>query len=127
MSRTVSLDNFASAIAEELTEYANGVTEATKKCVDKAAKECKQGIQKDSPVKTGGYKKGWRLKTDQNTPFYKTVIVYQAKKPGLTHLLENGHARRRGGRTRAFPHIKPNEEKAIENLPRMAEEAITRV
>lgn len=127
MSRKVSLDNLADEIAKELSNYASGATDATKKCVDKAAKSCKAGIQRDSPAKSGGYKKGWRLKTVENTPFYKSVVVYQAKKPGLTHLLENGHAKRRGGRTRAFPHIKPNEEKAIEDLPRMIEEEISHV
>ena len=45
-------------------------------------------------------------------------IVVHSKRYQLTHLLEFGHAKRGGGRTRAFPHIAPVEQAGIEQLTR---------
>ena len=46
------------------------------------------------------------------------------KEAKLTHLLEYGHAKANGGRTRAFPHIRYGENIAKENLVNYLKEEI---
>ena len=73
-------------------------------------------LRATSPKRSGEYAKGWRKKSQGGAMGSKTVIVYNSKKPQLTHLLEHGHVTRnkRGtyGRTPAHVHIKPVEEQA---------------
>ena len=42
----------------------------------------------------------------------------------MTHLLEKGHANRDGGRTKAYPHIKPAEEEAVKEALKLIEEGV---
>ena len=124
MSETVQPDELAAAIMQNLQQYTDKVTAGIKKAEDKTAKECKENLEADSPVGvTGKYKKGWKVTVTANTPLEKHTVIHN-KEYRLTHLLEDGHATRNGGRTRAFPHIKPNEEKANAAFELRAEEVI---
>jgi hypothetical protein len=52
------------------------------------------------------------------------VVVHSKNRYQLTHLLENGHAKRGGGRVRAIPHIGPAEEIGIRELEERIERAL---
>ena len=52
------------------------------------------------------------------------VTVYSPSHYMLAHLLENGHAKRGGGRVKAIPHIKPAEDHARDELVKDIEKAL---
>ena len=124
MSETVPVDGLASAIADALQQYTDEVTTGIKNAEDITAKECKANLEADSPDgATHKYKKGWKVSVTTNTPLEKHTVIHN-KEYRLTHLLENGHATRNGGRTRAFPHIKKNEEIANATFEKRVEEVL---
>lgn len=124
MSRTVKADKLAEAINEILDAYGEHVTEGTKEAVKKIAEQAKKETRAASPKQTGKYRKGWAVK-DTSTRLSAESIVYNRTRYQLTHLLEKGHALRRGGRTigkgqtDAFPHIGPAEENAVKNFEKV--------
>ena len=120
----VKIDQMAHVIMEGLQEYANLATEDLKKAVKKAGDEAKKDIQNNAPVKTGAYKKSWTVKTTKETSNAMEVVVHSRNRYQLAHLLEFGHAKRGGGRTKAIPHIAPAEQRAAEILEREVETAL---
>ena len=120
----VKIDQMAHVIMEGLQEYADLATEDLKKAVKKAGDEAKKDIQANAPVKTGAYKKSWTVKTIKETSNAMEVVVHSRNRYQLAHLLEFGHAKRGGGRTKAIPHIAPAEARAAEILEREVEAAL---
>ena len=112
----VTVDNLATEIMKGLTEYKNLATADMKMAVRKAGKSVKKDIQANAPKKTGAYSKSWTVKTTKETSESLELTVHSPKKYQLAHLLEKGHAKRGGGRTKAIPHIAPAEEKAVKDL-----------
>ena len=119
-----TVSQMATVIMEGLQEYADLATEDMKAAVKKAGNEARKDVQANAPVKTGSYKKSWAVKTTRETSNAMEVVVYSRNRYQLAHLLEFGHALRKGGRTRAFPHIALAETKAAESLEREVERAL---
>lgn len=120
----VRIDQMAHVIMEGLQEYADLAAEDLKAAVKKAGNEAKKDIQENAPVRTGAYKKSWTVKTMKETSNAMEVVVHSKNCYQLAHLLELGHAKRGGGRTRAFPHIAPAEQRAAELLEKEVERAL---
>ena len=116
MGKTVSIDGLADAVMEELTEYNRLAEETMKKAVAKAGQTVRKEIQAGAPVKSGKYARSWRTKKTKESSRALEVTVYSPSRYMLAHLLEHGHAKRGGGRTRAFPHIAPAEETGEKQL-----------
>lgn len=125
----VQIDDLSSAISKMLDEYCLDITEETKKNVDKVSKECNEEIKRHITFEqpTGKYVKAFRIKTSYEDKFNKRNTWYVTNgQYRLTHLLENGHAKVNGGRTRAFPHIKYGEELAKKRMEELTKEAVER-
>lgn len=116
MAKKISADQLSSEIMSALDEYKKVTDEVVKTAVNSVAKETKAMAQAGSPVKSGGYQKGWAVKKTSEKTGQVSITVYNRTKPGLTHLLEKGHAKRGGGRVAGKPHIAPAEEYAVNEL-----------
>lgn len=115
-SSRVSIDDLADAVMEQLDEYKDLAADELKKAVKNAGKTVKEDIKTNAPKRTGKYAKSWTTKTTSETADSIQVTVYSPSQYRIAHLLENGHAKRNGGRVRAIPHIKPAEEHGEEQL-----------
>lgn len=123
----VKIGELASTIMQGLEEYKNLVTDEMKDACKEAGDLAKKEIKANAPVKTGKYKKSWTSKKVEETANSVQYIVHSPKRYQIAHLLENGHAKRNGGRTKAIPHIKPAENKAVEQLEKDIKKAIKNV
>ena len=121
MNRTVKVSELAAAINETLREYADLAAEDMKESISDAGKAVRKEISATAPKDTGKYRKSWQTKKTYEDSTRLTVTVHSPKQYYLTHLLENGHARRNGGRVSARPHIAPAEEKGEAELMRELE------
>ena len=99
-------------ITDILDEYSSDIQEAITESAIKVAKQGANELKANSPEKTGGYKKGWRVKTTKGKGFV-SCVVHNATDYQLTHLLEKPHLKRNGGLTTPKVHIAPVEEKSI--------------
>ena len=117
MSQTVRIYQLADTVMKGLEEYAKLATDDLKKDVKKAGDTVKKQIESTAPKKTGKYSKSWAVKKTKETSDSIEVVVH-SRRYQLTHLLEFGHAKWGGGRTRAFPHIALAEQAGIEQLTR---------
>ena len=125
MSKKVTVDDLASEIMMALKDF-EGVAE--KDCEDgvldtaeEAVKELHLAQPDETPVYQSWdkYKKGWAIKATFRGK-KTSAIVHNKTEYRLTHLLEFGHAIKRGGRkigeARAFEHVAPVAKRAEENL-----------
>lgn len=124
MAVKISVDELASTIMKELNDYSDEIAEKIKKSAKKVARDCASELKSTSPEQTGEYASGWKTKVAFENRGNIRIIVHNAKKPRLTHLLEKGHAKVNGGRVAAIPHIKPAEEKAKAEFVKKVEEAV---
>jgi hypothetical protein len=116
MGQTIRIDELADTVMKGLKEYAQLTADDLKEDVKKAGKTVKQQIESTAPRKTGKYAKSWTVKKTRETSDSIQVVVHSKNRYQLAHLLEHGHAKRGGGRTRAFPHIAPAEQAGTEQL-----------
>ena len=116
MGQKIPVDRLAEEVMKGLEEYADLTADVLKKQVQEAGKTAKKQIEQTAPRLTGRYAKSWSVKKVAETSNSLQVTVHSRNRYMLTHLLENGHAKRGGGRVAAIPHIAPAEEMVAQSL-----------
>lgn len=107
----IDASRLANAISQELKTYTAEVSQEIESLKEQVINEGLQEIKASSPRNRGKYAAGWR-----KTNYGSAIVLYNATKPSITHLLEKGYAKRNGGRVAAKPHIQPVEESIIKNF-----------
>lgn len=123
----ISIDGLAGAINRELTIYSKEITEAVKKEAQKSAKKLVKKTKETAPV--GNRDKHYRdniasrklNESDQGVTYQWYVKGSDYR---LSHLLENGHATRDGGRTRATHFIANASDPILREYEEKVEEVI---
>ncbi len=121
----INIEQLGDELAKSLVGYSNDIAEQVKEAVDETAEELLENIRADAPKRKGKYKRAMAIKTTQESVYERRKMWY-VKPPfyRLQHLLERGHAKRNGGRTKAYPHIAKNEEKAKQAFTERVERII---
>ena len=126
MGKKTPADKLADSIEKILQEYRDDVVKDTGQLAKDFAKKGAKAVRDNARSTFGGtgkYANGW-TSTYESGRFSSQGIIYNKDVPGLPHLLENGHAKRGGGRVQGRSHIAPVEEKISEEFYKAVKEAI---
>ena len=111
--------DFREVVQKYLEEQRYEVIEAMSEAIDEVAKESVKKLKATSPRGNGQthqYYKGWAYKIEKGRLSHGATVYGKTGTYQLAHLLEKGHAKRGGGRTNEYVHIKPVEEWAIDEV-----------
>lgn len=115
----INVEELPNAIQEELSKWQKDTCNPVLNEAYRAgAEEGESVLHQGGPYKerTGKYTKGWEV-TRRSSRIGRitgseSYSVHNKSRYQLTHLLQNGHASRNGGRVKAYPHIDTAEGKA---------------
>ena len=111
-STKISVKELSQVVLDELENYRDLAVEEMNKAVKDAGDTVKKEISQraSSLFKGDKYYKSWAVKETNKITTGIEVTVHSPKEYRIAHLLENGHAKRGGGRVEGRPHIAPAEE-----------------
>lgn len=129
-TKTTVID-FREVVAEVMQEYGEEVEADARKICTQIAPEIVQELKTSSPRSPYAhehYAEGWTYDLTTNSYGVVKITAYNALKPQLTHLLENGHEvvakGKHYGRTKGEKHIAPVQKWAVERVIKELEKAI---
>ncbi len=112
-----------------LVGYCDEIQDLIEEEAMRIAKEGAKTLKATSPknkratANRGRYAKGWRVKKEVGKGKVN-CIIHNKSDWQLTHLLENGHATRNGGKTKPIVHIAPVAEQCISEYVKNVENGI---
>lgn len=124
MARSLTIDPDALTVAlnEIFDDVDKAVVVAGNDAVKAGASTSAKEWRKGAPVDKGKYKKTIRYKVNKSGGEPEATVY--SLEPGLPHLLEKGHARIGGGRTKAIEHVAPAADAGIEKAMQTANEVL---
>jgi hypothetical protein len=117
----IRIDQLSDEITRTLVAYTDEIEDGLEEAKARVSKKAVRTLRASSPKRKGDYAKGWRV-TEQDG----AMVIHNAKRGSLTHLLEHGHAKRGGGRVAGTVHISPVEEEAIRSFEQAVEKVVRR-
>lgn len=126
MAVKVSIDGLAEAVTKELKLYDQHVNEGIRKQVDKSMRQLVQETKGTAPTRRPRYQSQISSKvTNSSIRAYEKTWYVRGPEYRLSHLLNNGHALRNGGRypgtqfiTKASISVKEDFERKVEEVLR---------
>ena len=105
-------------LTDILSQYGDELKDEVEEAVKVSAKDATKELMavSDRLHRSGNYAKGWTVSKIEKTWKGIEVTIYNKNKPGLAHLLNNGHAKRGGGRVNGDGHIDGVETYAQDKL-----------
>jgi hypothetical protein len=106
------IDRFAATVEQLVGDIPTQMTDGAEKATRLTARSTAKKLREESTEGIGvhewsdEYRKGFASRTDRKGLVVSAEVGNKAK-PGLVHLLEDGHATLTGRRTRRFPHMEP--------------------
>lgn len=129
MTKKITPLDLTNAVNDILQEYGDEVYTALSESIDEGTTEAVDTLKgvrtfASDGHATGAYADSWTKTTEMTKRLSVKTTVHNEEHYQLTHLLEKGHAKQNGGRTRAFPHIAPANDKAQRDVFRKIEEKL---
>lgn len=119
-------NNFSQQMKSVLNGYSDALCRAMEEVIEEAASISAEKLKQTSPKRKkggGAYARSWTSDVTKGRTYTKGE-VHNRKHYQLTHLLENGHANRGGGRTQPYVHIAPVEAEAVTFVEQKIKEKI---
>ncbi|MCI6255936.1 MAG: hypothetical protein MR648_05000 [Clostridiales bacterium] len=118
MAKKIGMDDFESEMTALLEQAAQEKEESFFEILRSAATQTRGAVSSKSPRDTGDYAAGWKIRTEERN-HEKVWVIYNAKKPWLTYILEYGTID-----MVAKPHINPTLAEAVEEIVREIKERL---
>ena len=127
MSKNITIDQLGEAISKELTLYSQNVIDGIKKEAKNSMSQLVKETKATAPV--GNRQKHYRdsitsKKTSENSREVNYTWYVKGSDYRLSHLLEDGHALRDGGRFEGTHFIQKATDPIIEQYIKAVEEVI---